>query len=115
MKKEDRIPPSRQPPSGADGPAPTALATQGESGSDDPAGGDTGSGQDEEELAGGRPGAKRGGIGAAEAAPSPRGPPGRPGASPALPQRVRGGDTAPRPPAQGGRPVPPPSFLARGR
>ncbi len=115
MEKENGIPPSRQRPAGSDGPAPTALATQGESASDDPAGGDTGSGQDEEELAGGRPGAKRGGIAPAEAVPGPRVPQGRPAASSALPQRVRGMSDGPRPPAQVARPVLPPSFLERVR
>src|SRR6202034_2388601 len=54
MEKENGVPLPRRRPAGSDGPAPTALATQGESASDDPAGGDTGAGQDEEELGGGR-------------------------------------------------------------
>jgi hypothetical protein len=115
MEKENGIPPSRRRPAGSDGPAPTALATQGESAADDPAGGDTGDGRDEEELAGGRPGAKRAGIAPAEAVPGPRAPQGRPVASPALPQRVRGMSDGPRPPAQVARPVLPPSFLERVR
>src|ERR1700722_16327858 len=100
MEKENGIPPPRRRPAGSDGPAPTALATQGESASDDPAGSDAGAGQDEEELAGGRPGAKRAGIAPAEAGPGPGGPPGGPGASSALPQRVRWMSDGPRPPAQ---------------
>jgi hypothetical protein len=115
MEKENGIPPSRRRPAGSDGPAPTALATQGESASDDPAGGDSGAGQDEEELAGGRPGAKRAGIAPADAVPGPRAPQGRPVASSALPQRVRGMSDGPRPPAQVARPVLPPSFLERVR
>ena len=115
MEKENGIPPSRRRPAGSDGPAPTALATQGESASDDPAGDDTRTGQDEEELAGGRPAAKRGGIAPAEVVPGPRAPQGRPVASPALPQRVRGMSDGPRPPAQVARPVLPPSFLERVR
>ena len=115
MEKENRIPPSRRRPAGSDGPAPTALATQGKSASDDPAGGDAGSGQDEEGLAGDRPGAKHGGIGPAEAVPGPRAPQGQPAASSALPQRVRGMSDGPRPPAQVARPVLPPSFLERVR
>src|ERR1700722_10397092 len=115
MEKENGIPPSRRRPAGSDGPAPTALATQGESAADDPAGGDTGDGRDEEELAGGRPGGKRDGKAQAEAGPGPRAPQGRPVASPALPQRVRGMSDGPRPPAQVARPVLPPSFLERVR
>jgi len=115
MEKENGVPLPRRRPAGSDGPAPTALATQGESASDDPAGGDTGAGRDEEELAGGRPGAKRGGIAPAEAVPGPREPQGRPVASSALPQRVRGMSDGPRPPAQVARPVLPPSFLERVR
>jgi hypothetical protein len=115
MEKENRIPPSRRRPGGSDGPAPTALATQGESASDDPAGGDAGSGQDEEGLAGGRPGAKQGGLGPAEAVPGPRAPQGQRVASSPLPQRVRGMSDGPRPPAQVARPVLPPSFLERVR
>jgi hypothetical protein len=115
MEKENGVPLPRRRPAGSDGPAPTALATQGESASDDPAGGDAGAGQDEEELAGGRPGAKRGGIAPAEAVPGPRVPQGRPAASSALPQRVRGMSDGPRPPAQVARPVLPPSFLERVR
>ena len=115
MEKENGVPLPRRRPAGSDGPAPTALATQGESASDDPAGGDTRVGQDEEELAGGRPAAKRGGIAPAEVVPGPRAPQGRPVASPALPQRVRGMSDGPRPPAQVARPVLPPSFLERVR
>ena len=115
MEKEKGVPLPRRRPAGSDGPAPTALATQGESASDDPAGSDAGAGQDEEELAGGRPGAKRAGIAPAEAVPGPRAPQGRPVASPALPQRVRGMSDGPRPPAQVARPVLPPSFLERVR
>ena len=115
MEKENGVPLPRRRPAGSDRPAPTALATQGESASDDPAGGDTGAGQDEEELAGGRPGAKRAGIAPAEAVPGPRVPQGRPVASSALPQRVRGMSDGPRPPAQVARPVLPPSFLERVR
>jgi hypothetical protein len=115
MEKENGVPLPRRRPAGSDGPAPTALATQGESAADDPAGGDDGAGQDEEELAGGRPGAKRAGIAPAEAVPGPRVPQGRPVASSALPQRVRGMSDGPRPPAQVARPVLPPSFLERVR
>jgi hypothetical protein len=115
MEKENGVPLPRRRPAGSDRPAPTALATQGESASDNPAGGDAGAGQDEEELAGGRPGAKRAGIAPAEAVPGPRAPQGRPVASSALPQRVRGMSDGPRPPAQVARPVLPPSFLERVR